>query len=354
MGHHFNPYLEGLGDLPIPDLIALVHSAVGANETYELEWKLEFPLETRMRRAALAKHIMAFANRDPDRAARTFKGHAFLLIGVEPGAWGSAPDLDPAELVQQLEPFTGSDLAWHPVYAECEGHRVLVIVMDPPRWGDPIHRFARGAKDDESGKEIKAGAVFVRLPGISRPADDSQLKLLAERAAVPRPRLTVSNDWNLGARGDYIAVNVSNGSDGRATILREIGFTMAGACTVDETPDDPGSPTGSEAAFAYASLPIQEEAQLIEPGEILRFRVPMGAIPWCWDEATAIYPYAYFDEGHWLVGDPTALVGQLIAHGWRAPVEAPEMFSEMTMTYVSPPSMAGLRARLRIGGEASR
>lgn len=106
MSRHFNPYLEGLGDLPVPDLIALVHSAVGANETYELEWKLEFPLETRMRRAALAKHIIAFANRDPDRAARTFKGHAFLLIGVEPGAWGSAPDLDPAELVQQLEPFT--------------------------------------------------------------------------------------------------------------------------------------------------------------------------------------------------------------------------------------------------------
>jgi len=101
IGHHFNPCLEGLGDLPIPDLIALVHSAVGANETYELEWKLEFPLGTRTRRAALAKHIIAFANRDPDRAVRTFKGHAFLLIGVEPGAWGSAPGLDPAELVQQ-------------------------------------------------------------------------------------------------------------------------------------------------------------------------------------------------------------------------------------------------------------
>jgi hypothetical protein len=148
-------------------------------------------------------------------------------------------------------------------------------------------------------------------------------------------------------------VNVSNRSDGSATVLREIGFTMAGACTVDESPGDPDRSKDSEAAFAYASLPVQEGDQLIEPGEILRFRVPLGLIPWCWDEATAIYPYAYFDEGHWLVGEPTALMGQLLAHGWTTPVEAREMFSEMTMTYVSPPSMAGLRARLRIGGEAS-
>jgi hypothetical protein len=334
--------------MPIPDLIALVHSALGASETEELEWKLEFPLGTRSRRAALAKHIIAFGNRDPDRAGRTFKGHAFLLVGVEPGAWGTAPELDPAEIVGALEPYTGTELAWHPVYSEYEGHRVLVIVVDPPRWGDPIHRFARGANDSRSGKEIKAGTAFVRLPGVSRPAQEADLRRLEERAATPRPHLRVANDWNLGSRGNYIAVNVANGPGGRVAVLHEIGFTMAGAAEVDQLPGETYASGVPETAMAYVSLPVEEPDLRIEPGETLRFRVPLGGIPWCWDESTDIYPYVYFDQGHWLVGEPGMLIGQLFAHGWRAPEGAAQMFSVMALNYVSPPSASGLRARFSL------
>lgn len=334
--------------MPIPDLIALIHSAHGASETEELEWKLEFQLGTRSRRAALAKHIIAFGNRDPDRAARTFKGHAFLLIGVEPGAWGTAPQLDPAEIVGALEPYTGPELAWHPVYGEHDGHRVLVIVVDPPRWGDPIHRFARGAKDPDTDKEVKAGTAFVRLPGISRPANEADLRRLEERAATPRPHLSVANDWNLGSRGNYIAVNVANGPVGRPAILHEVGFTMAGAAEVDQLPGETYSPDEPETARAYVSFPVEESDRRIEPGETLRFRVPLGALPWCWDEDTDIYPYVYFDQGHWLVGEPAPLVAHLLGHGWRTPEGTAQMFSEMALTYVSPRSASGLRARFKL------
>ncbi|MCW2981238.1 MAG: hypothetical protein JWO14_2965 [Solirubrobacterales bacterium] len=335
--------------MPIPDLVALVHSAMGASETEELEWKLEFPLGSRSRRAELAKHVIAFGNRDPDRAARTFQGHAFLLIGVEPGTWGTAPELDPAEIVGALEPYIGSELSWHPVYAEYEDHRVLVIVVDPPRWGDQIHRFARGAEDAASGKGIKAGTAFVRLPGVSRPAQEADLRRLEERAATPRPHLRVANDWNLGARGDYIGVNVANGPDGRFAVLHEVGFTMAGAAEVNELPSEANVSTETQSGRAYVSLPVEAGDKRIEPGETLRFRVPLGALPWCWDESTEIFPYVYFDQGHWLVGKPTELVGQLCDHGWQPSKEAPQMFSELALNYVAPKAVSGLRARLRLG-----
>lgn len=341
--------------MPISDLVQLVYIAEGAGETDEIEWKLEFPLDTRPRRAALAKHVIAFANRDPDRAARTFGGHAFILIGVEPGRWGMAPELDPAEIVQQLEPFTGSELPWHPVYTELDGHRVLTVVVDPPQWGDPIYRFVRGSQDPDTGKEIKAGTVFVRQPGVSRPADEDQLRRLQERANVPRPRLTVVNDWNLGTKGDYVAVNVTNGIDGRRAVLHEVGFTIAGTCEISQLPDGIYAPATPEDARAYASLPIHEEDCTIEPGQTLTFQVPLGRPPFFWDAETQIYPYAYFDQGHWLVGEPAPLVGQLLGHGWMVPEAAPPMFSVMTMNYVAPPSVSGLRARFDLAaveGEA--
>jgi hypothetical protein len=341
----FNPYLHGLGEMRVADLVELVFRAEGAIETTEVEWKLEWNLDTRPRRAGLAKHIIGFANRDPDQAARTFGGHAFLLVGVEPGAWGSAPQADPAELVQQLEPYTGTDLAWHPVYVESGGNRVLVIVIDPPQWGDPVHHMARGSQDPDTGREIEAGTVFIRRPGVSIAANSAQLAQLEARARVPRLRLRVGNDWNLGVRGNYIAVNVVNDADGRDAMLREVGFTMAGAGTLNQLPEGAYAPAEPEEALAYASLPIIEETQGIQPGELLRFRVPLGRLPWMWDSDTQVYPYVYYDEGRWLVGQPSPLVGLLFGHGWTEDMNASPMFSTMTMDYVWPESVSGLRAR---------
>jgi hypothetical protein len=342
----FNPYLHGLGDMRVADLVEIVSRADGAVETTEVEWKREWSLDRRPRRAALAKHIIGFANRDPDHAARTFGGHAFLLIGVEPRAWGSAPEADPAQLVQQLEPYTGTDLPWHPVFVDAGGHRVLVIVVDPPQWGDPVRRMMRGSVDADTGQEIAAGTAFVRRPGMTISASPEQLARLEARARVPRPRLRVATDWNIGARGNYIAVNVANAPDGRGAVLLEVGFTMAGACTLEQLAEGTYAPAEPEKALAYASLPISEEERTIHPGQLLRFRKPLGRLPWMWDGDTDIYPYAYFDEGHWLVGEPARLAGLLTGHGWRAHAAATPMFETMIMDYVWPESVFGLRSRL--------
>jgi hypothetical protein len=341
----FNPYLQGLGEMPVADLVELIFWAQGAVETTEVEWKREWSLDTRPRRAVLAKHIIGFANRDPDRAARIFGGHAFLLIGVEPGAWGSAPQADPAELIQQLEPYTGSDLPWHPVFVEHDGHRVLVIVVDPPQWGDPVRRMARGSLDPDTGQEIEGGTVFVRRPGMTIAASTEQLAQLEARARVPRPRLRLATDWNIGARGNYVAVNVANAADGRDAVLREVGFTMAGTCKVDQLPEGNYAPAEPEEALAYAALPISEGEHTIRPGQILRFRVPLGRLPWMWDSETDVYPYVYFDEGRWLVGQPSRLAGLLLGHGWTEDAAASPMFTMMIMDYVWPESVSGLRSR---------
>jgi hypothetical protein len=88
----FNPYLAGLGNMDVASLVAIVyHAPRGAAETTELEWKTTWDLRPKFRRADLSRHIIGFANRDPDQAARAFGGHAFLLIGVSPGELGSPP-----------------------------------------------------------------------------------------------------------------------------------------------------------------------------------------------------------------------------------------------------------------------
>src|SRR2546421_6038019 len=57
-----NPYLNGLADWNAPDLVQLVHLATGITETTELEWKREWELDSKPRRAELARHIIGFAN----------------------------------------------------------------------------------------------------------------------------------------------------------------------------------------------------------------------------------------------------------------------------------------------------
>ena len=64
-----------------------------------------------------------------------------------------------------------------------------------------------------------------------------------------------------------------------------------------------------------------------------------------WDSETDVYPYVYFDEGRWLVGQPSRLAGLLLGHGWTEDAAASPMFTMMIMDYVWPESVSGLRSR---------
>ncbi|MGN6558317.1 MAG: hypothetical protein ACTHLH_09950 [Solirubrobacterales bacterium] len=342
----FNPYLNGLGEMNLSDLVRLVHAGHEETETLALEWKREWPLDNRPRRAGLARHIIGFSNRDPDQAARTYKGYGLILIGVEPGIWGQAPDVDPAVLVQQLDPFTGSELGWQPSYLSVDGNRVLAIVVEPPRWGDPTFSMQRGSSDPENGAEIAAGAVFVRRPGLTVPADQDELERLARRAEVPRPHLSAWLDWNLGESGEYVGVKVINGGEGRGAVLREVGLAMPGTVELAKLVADASGSGIPADTRAYLSLPITREDASIAPGQMRSFRRPLGRLPFLWDERTPVFPYAYFDDGRWLVGEPALLVENLKRCGWREPTDAPPTFAALSATCVAPEAVAGLRAEL--------
>ena len=337
-----NPFFAGLGQMNVSEVVDVVFQAIGAAETVELEWKLQWDLSTRPRRADLARHILGMANRDPDQAARLFGGHAFLVIGVEPGRIGSAPELDPADLVQLLTPYLGTQLGWRPTYVTYQGSRALVITVDPPYWGDPIWRLQRSSEDPRTGRLLQAGAVFVRRAGTTVPADADDIQRLEARAQAPRPGVSVVTEWNLGRQGRYVGVGVSNEVGALPALLHDVGFAMPGIVTA-QNPSAPGAPEGQ----AYARLPLFEGRREIPPGESLSFRVSVDrSAPVLWDADTDFFPYAYFDGRRWVHGEPSKIIRNLQTNGWRNDPNARPMFDTLVLDYISPEEAKGQRARV--------
>jgi hypothetical protein len=176
-------------------------------------------------------------------------------------------------------------------------------------------------------------------------ANEAELRRLEARASIAQARLSLAIDWNLGARGNYIGVSVANDAHGREAVIREVGFTVAATAKLEALSGHDYAPGEPEEALAYPSLPIPIEERPIRAGQVLRFRVPLARLPWFWDEDTEIYPYIYYDEGRWLIGQSARLAGLLRDHGWTDNPNEKSMFPIMTMDYVWPDSVSGLRAR---------
>jgi hypothetical protein len=70
---------------------------------------------------------------------------------------------------------------WAPHWETYQGKRVLIIEIDPPRWGDPIHCFRRQIGN------IRDGMPYVRGMARSFPADHTELARLAQRFAARTP-----------------------------------------------------------------------------------------------------------------------------------------------------------------------
>ena len=125
------------------------------------------------------------------------------------------PVLDPADLYQRLSRFTGNEVGWHPAYVEGEeGHVALVLVVDPPRWGDPIHRLARTSQD-ATGRVLEAGTAYVRKPGMTIAADASDLARLEKRASVPLKSSTSESSSQGSLPGISTGIMVILSSDAR-------------------------------------------------------------------------------------------------------------------------------------------
>ncbi len=161
------------------DQQALVQAVLAADPTDEtawLEWKSRVDLAQAEGRFTVAKGILGLANRHPDHAARTMEGCGYLLVGVEPSNLVGLARVDGADLDNQLRQFLGQKgPQWSPTWIPVNGTHVLLVTVDPPRWGDPIHVLHR-----DYGRWY-AGTVFVRRGSSTVPANPVEMAELQDR-----------------------------------------------------------------------------------------------------------------------------------------------------------------------------
>jgi hypothetical protein len=170
---------------------ALLAAPPSEPETDWIEWKGEADLKAKAWRGELASHVLGFANRDPLLAARNFEGHAYLLVGVQPGRLGGVEALDPAQLDDGVAPYLGGAEGprWELDFLQLDGRTVLAITVDAPREGDPIHTLRRGFTNP-SGKTQPEGRIFIRRQGQTTPEPSSaEVRMLSARSRPAAPGL---------------------------------------------------------------------------------------------------------------------------------------------------------------------
>jgi hypothetical protein len=70
------------------DRVTLVEAVLQAHPSDQaewVEWKLDVALDRTEGRFKASRHILGFANRSPNDAARFLGGQAFFIVGAEPG-----------------------------------------------------------------------------------------------------------------------------------------------------------------------------------------------------------------------------------------------------------------------------
>lgn len=176
-------------------LLQAIECASSTDESDWIEFKANLDLTKRTDRPALAKAIVAFANRDVARAARHLGGRALVIIGLEPGNLVGAPVMDPADLHNAIQPYLASPApAWDIQYVTYNGQPVLAITVEAPQPGDPIHCIAK------EGEKVRDGEVYVRSLGQSAPATSAELRALSTRLlAQTMPGLEVDVSARAGA-----------------------------------------------------------------------------------------------------------------------------------------------------------
>ena len=163
------------------ELLALVQAVFGAPtgepETDYIEWKGLWDLREQVgHRFAAAKHILGFANRAVDRAAAQLDGCAYILAGVEPQNAPGVPQEDPATLSDWFGAYVGTHgPQWSLHWVALNDVKVLVIIVEAPRWGDPIRTLQKPYNHAASGH------IFVRRHGQTEQASPAEVHMLEER-----------------------------------------------------------------------------------------------------------------------------------------------------------------------------
>jgi hypothetical protein len=185
------------GSLPGWDRLisALSETTDDTVETSYLELKGPLNLFTAEDRFAIAKAILAFANRDPAAAAPFFGGRALIVIGVSKGDIAGVRRIEDHDLRAALKPYVGEDdhsPRWVVErYRVDDQNDVLIIVVDAPLPGDPIFTLRRDFERHLAGK------VFARPSTASVQADPSGIQMLSGRLLASRDEFEVV--FTLGA-----------------------------------------------------------------------------------------------------------------------------------------------------------
>lgn len=192
------------------DLVrAVLDAPTSEQETNWLEWKGTLGLTSKAAEATIAKAVLGFANRSPDVAARTLEGCACLLVGVEPSALSGVAPIDQAKLEAGVNVYAGTGVDWSSDYVEVDGKTVLVVTVEPPRWGDPIHPFRKGyLPDGKSADRMPAGAVFIRRSASTERATAADIDMLSARSAR-QPGAHLAVDVRPAAASEIIRIDVS-------------------------------------------------------------------------------------------------------------------------------------------------
>lgn len=170
-------------------LVKAVYDAETTDESDWIEWKSFVDLNTHEGTGTIARHVLGLANRNPATAAGFVGGCGYVLIGIEPGTQHGIPQLDPADLEPRLEQFMSSDDA--PVWQANWLGDVLVVIVDPPFDGHPIHLLHKDFDGYQSGevfvrrKDHRRVGVGARRSGAVA-IDSSQSETQAYWPLVPR------------------------------------------------------------------------------------------------------------------------------------------------------------------------
>jgi hypothetical protein len=180
-------------------LVMAVIAAGSADEGPWIEWKSSVDATTPAGAFAIACAVLGFANRDPALAKRFVGGLAYLVIGAVPGKVDGVKETDLAVLENALRPYLGNaGPVWGATYVAVEDRPVLVITVEPPADGDPIHLLRKTYRGD-AGRGGDEGAVFVRAQASTQPAAAAQMDMLQSRllkGGAAEPQLDLDVDWS--------------------------------------------------------------------------------------------------------------------------------------------------------------
>lgn len=175
--------LDTTRDFRTPDELrelveAIYNSPPNTQEANWLEWKRSLDLGAAVGRFAVAKAILGFANRSVEQAQLKCAGVAYMVVGAEPAAAPGVIPVDHATLGQRIRTYADGP-RWSPYYVALAGVEVLVIMIEPPRGGDPIHALQKTFSNSKSGHY--AGTVFHRGAAHTEPAGPKEIHMLGER-----------------------------------------------------------------------------------------------------------------------------------------------------------------------------